>query len=46
MKILKILILFASFFAIAGAAFFQLFVLLAHTLFARHAYDHSISRPG
>jgi hypothetical protein len=39
MKILKMMILLASFFAIAGAAFFQLFVLLADALFAQQAYN-------
>ena len=33
MKIIKILILLVSFLAIAGAAFFQLFVLLVNNLF-------------
>jgi len=39
MKIIKIMILLASLFAIAGAAFFQLFVLLANKLFAQPAYN-------
>jgi hypothetical protein len=39
MKILKMMILLASLFAIMGAAFFQLFVLLADTLFAQQAYN-------
>jgi hypothetical protein len=44
MKILKVIILLASLFAIVGAAFFQLFVLLATMLFAQHAYDRHNSR--
>ncbi len=39
MKIIKIVLLLASFFAITGAAFFQLFVLLANKLFAQHDSD-------
>jgi hypothetical protein len=46
MKIIEIMVLLASLFAIAGAAFFQLFVLLANTLFAQQAYNHHTSRPG
>jgi hypothetical protein len=46
MKIIKIAVLFASLFAIACAAFFQLCVLLANALFAQHTYDHPTSRPG
>jgi hypothetical protein len=39
MKIISLIILLASLFAIAGAALFQLFVLLTRTLFAQQAYD-------
>jgi len=39
MKIITVMILLTSLFAIAGAALFQLFVLLTSTLFARQAYD-------
>jgi hypothetical protein len=39
MKIINMMILLASLFAIAGAAFFQLFVLLANTFFGGHAYN-------
>jgi hypothetical protein len=44
MKIITAMVLLASLFAIAGAALFQLFVLLANKLFAqttynRHTYD-------
>lgn len=46
MKIIKIMILLASLFAIAGAAFFQLFVLLANFLFAEQAYNRHTSRMG
>ncbi|MFA6164494.1 MAG: hypothetical protein WC685_13825 [Methylobacter sp.] len=35
MKIIKVMVLLASLFAIAGTAFFQLFVLLANILFAQ-----------
>jgi len=45
MKIIKIIMLLASLFAIAGAAFFQLFILLTNTLFAQQAYNHNTSRP-
>jgi hypothetical protein len=44
MKIIKMMILLASLFAIAGAALFQLFVLLTSTLFAQQAYGRHISR--
>jgi hypothetical protein len=46
MKILNVMVLLASLFAIAGAAFFQLFVLLTNTLFAQQAYNRHTSRPG
>jgi hypothetical protein len=46
MKIIKIIILLTSLFAIAGAAFFQFFVLLANKLFAQQFYNHHTSRPG
>lgn len=39
MKILNVLVLLASLFAIAGAAFFRLFVLLANALFAQPAHN-------
>jgi hypothetical protein len=44
MKILKMMILLASLFAIAGAAFFQLVVLLTSTLFAQQVYVRHTSR--
>jgi hypothetical protein len=44
MKTIKMMILLASLFAIAGAAFFQLCVLLANTLFAQQAYNRHTSR--
>ena len=43
MKILKIMILGASFFAIAGAALFQLIMLLANLGHHSKTYKHSIS---
>jgi len=46
MKIIKTMILLVSLFAIAGAALFQLFVLLTNTLFTHQAFDHHTSRPG
>jgi len=46
MKIINMMILIASLFAIAGAAFFQLFVLLTNSLFAQQAYNRHTSRPG
>jgi hypothetical protein len=46
MKIIKIMVLLASLFAIAGAAFFQLFVLLATALFAQQAHNRHTSRFG
>jgi hypothetical protein len=46
MKFIKSVILLASLFAIAGAAFFQLLVLLTNTLFAQQAYNRHTSRPG
>jgi hypothetical protein len=36
MKVIKIMLLMASFFAIAGAAVFQLFVLMTSKLSAQH----------
>jgi len=39
MKIITAMVLLASLFAIAGAALFQLFVLLANKLFAQPAYN-------
>jgi hypothetical protein len=45
MKIIKMMILLTSLFAIAGAAFFQLFVLLTNTLLAQQTYNHPTSRP-
>jgi hypothetical protein len=39
MKIINTMILLASLFAIAGAAFFQLFVLLTNTVFAQQTYN-------
>ncbi len=44
MKIITIMILLASLFAIAGTAFFQLFVLLATTLFAQQVGNRHNSR--
>jgi hypothetical protein len=44
MKIINIIVLLASLFAIAGAALFQLFVLLANTLFFHHVNDRHSSR--
>ncbi|HEY8219471.1 MAG TPA: hypothetical protein VIF86_05170 [Methylobacter sp.] len=44
MKIIKILILLASFLAIAGAAFFQLFVLLVTNLFFQQDYHRHLPR--
>jgi hypothetical protein len=42
MKIINFLILFASLFAIAGAAFFQLLVLLANKLNFKQNYRHQV----
>jgi len=39
MKIITAMVLLASLFAIAGAALFQLFVLLANKLFAQPTYN-------
>jgi len=39
MKIINTMILLASLFAIAGAALFQLFVLLTNTVFAQQTYN-------
>ena len=44
MKIIKLTFLLASLFAIAGAAFVQLFLLLANALFAQPNYDRQSSR--
>jgi hypothetical protein len=46
MKIIKIIILLASLFAIAGAAFFQLIVLLTSTLFNHPTYNRHTSSLG
>ncbi|MCK9621457.1 MAG: hypothetical protein M0R47_13090 [Methylobacter sp.] len=46
MKIIRILILLVSFLAIAGAAFFQLFVLLANSLFFQQNYHRHFPRQG
>jgi len=46
MKIIKAMVLLASFFAIAGAAVFQLFVLLTNNLFFQQHYNRHISRHG
>jgi hypothetical protein len=40
MNIIKMMIVLASLFAIAGAAFFQLCVLLTNKLFAQQAFNH------
>ena len=44
MKFIKIMVLLASLLAIVGAALFQLFVLLASTLFAQQSYDRHTTR--
>jgi len=46
MKFIKLMLLVAALFAIAGAAFFQLFVLLATGLFAQQLYQRHHSRIG
>ncbi|MDO9268791.1 MAG: hypothetical protein Q7T96_06730 [Methylobacter sp.] len=46
MKIITGIVLLASLFAIAGAAFFQLFVLLTNNLFFQQDYNRHISRQG
>ncbi|WP_181050133.1 hypothetical protein [Methylobacter tundripaludum] len=46
MKIITAMVLLASFFAIAGAALFQLFVLLTNNLFFQQDYNRRISRQG
>ncbi|MGZ4968580.1 MAG: hypothetical protein ACXV8O_02680 [Methylobacter sp.] len=46
MKIINLMVLLASLFAIAGAAFFQLFVLLTNNLFFHQDYNRRISRQG
>jgi hypothetical protein len=44
MKIITVMVLLASLFAIAGAAFLQLFVLLANSLFDGQTYNRHPSR--
>jgi hypothetical protein len=44
MKIITVMVLLASLFAIAGAAFLQLFVLLANALFDGQTYHRHPSR--
>jgi hypothetical protein len=44
MKIITVMVLLASLFAIAGAAFFQLFILLTNALFGGQAYHRHPSR--
>ena len=39
MKIIKSIILFVSLFAIAGAAFLQLLILVTNKLFNKHDYQ-------
>jgi hypothetical protein len=39
MKIIKSMIVFASLFAIAGAAFLQLLLLVTNRLFTKHHYQ-------
>lgn len=46
MKIITMMVLLASLLAIAGAAFFQLFVLLADSLFTQQAHNRHTSRFG
>jgi len=46
MKIINMMILIASLFAIAGAAFFQLFILLINSLFGQQTYSRDTSRLG
>jgi hypothetical protein len=46
MKIINMMILIASLFAIASAAFFQLFILLINNLFGQQNYSRDTSRPG
>jgi hypothetical protein len=46
MKIINMMILMASLFAIASAAFFQLFILLINNLFGQQNYSRDTSRPG
>jgi len=46
MKFIKVMILLAAVFSIAGMAFFQLFVLLISAVFAQHVYKHHSSRQG
>ncbi|MCX7107467.1 MAG: hypothetical protein NTV66_07830 [Methylococcales bacterium] len=42
MKALKLTILVASLFAIAGAALFQLLVLLKNAVFTNQAFKHQV----
>ncbi|MGZ8944849.1 MAG: hypothetical protein ACXW1W_05405 [Methylococcaceae bacterium] len=46
MKIINMMILIASLFAIASAAFFQLFILLINSLFGQQTYSRDTSRLG
>jgi len=46
MKIINMMILIASLFAIASAGFFQLFILLINSLFGQQAYSRDTSRLG
>jgi hypothetical protein len=46
MKIINMMILTTSLFAIAGAAFFQLFILLINRLFGQQNYSGDTSRSG
>ncbi len=46
MKLIKLMLLLAALFAIAGAAFFQLFVLLITGFFAQQLYHRHHSRIG
>ncbi len=46
MKLIKIMLLLVSFFAIAGAAMFQLFILLTNALFFQHDYSNHNSHLG
>lgn len=46
MKILSVMVLLASLFAIAGAAFLQLFVLLTNALFNEQIFHRHSSRLG
>jgi hypothetical protein len=46
MKIIKVMVLLASLFAIAGAAFLQLFVLMTNALLDGQTYHRHPSRLG